>query len=197
MPELYDFLSAPWWAGVGTLALVMTLIFVIKYTRATNRLAETTASMLRLEHESIGLRMRPTIRVTCNDQKRFPFEVRVENLSPVHALVRIKVTVDVDGECLESPKDSDYGGKNILQLQAKSIYAFFLNFQGLPWWTGAPDTKPRSNRHDVRVTLEAWSINFYLSDTGLYDNGNRIPTTVFSWEDRYWQPEVLRQENPE
>ncbi len=196
MNWLCDILSAQWWNAVETLVLVLTLIFVIRYTRATNRLANTTASMLRLEHESIGLQMRPTIGVTCNDLKRYAFQVRVENLSPVHALVRIKVTVDVNGERLESPGDSDYGGKNILQLQAKSIYAFFLNFQGLPWWTGAPDIKPRSNHRDVRVTLEAWSVNFNLSDTGLYDHGNRIPTTVYSWEDRYWQPEVSRRENP-
>ena len=105
-------------SAIGSIALVITLVYVIKYTRATVSLAMQTHASVDLQREEIGLQKRPVVLFLCADERQFHFRTMVRNFGMVHAKACVKATITIDGKVLRIPPRTHYTGERIWQLQA-------------------------------------------------------------------------------
>lgn len=176
--------------GLTPVVLVVTLWFVFRYTRATNRLAETTVAALQVEKDAFDLRQRPVVSISTEHPGKFYFIPRTENRSLVHALVRIKATVVIDGTHLTYPKDSPYGGSEPWQLQSGAIIYGNMKFDDI--MKKLKSSNSEAKQKPAQVTFETWSVNFHSDHTGLDDDNSKGPVVQFYWssDDHRWIPEV-------
>lgn len=183
--------------GLTPLVLSVTLVYIIKYTleagrsaKETRRLAETTVAALQVEKDSFELRQRPVVSIITEHPGRFYFIPRTENRSLVHALVRVKATVVIDGTQLTYPKDSPYGGSESWQLQSGAIIFGNMKFDNFMRELETDNSKAKQK--PAQVTFETWSVNFHSDHSQLDDDNSKGPIVQFYWspDDHSWIPEV-------
>ncbi|HWR83096.1 MAG TPA: hypothetical protein VN285_07325 [Candidatus Deferrimicrobium sp.] len=195
---LLNWASEPWWQGLwtslNTIALVITLIFVMKYTKATNVLAIETHSIAVLQAEEIGLRKRPVVSFLCADQSNFFFVTAIENFSMVHAKARIRVAIEINGRILELTEGHHYAGHRIWHLQAGGPDAptlcGHLSFPSLLELNNINQYGLDLKSVSARVTVEMWVINWCEDDHKLLDDKNKNPVVEWYWKRGQWIPEV-------
>jgi len=187
---LGDFFTSDWWSGLTAIVLAVTLRFVVKYTRATNRLAETTVAALQVEKDAFDLRQRPVVSIITQDPTGYFFRPRLENRSLVHALLRVKATVVIDGTTMQYPKDSAYGGTKPWQFQSGAIT--FGNMLFETFMKELKTNNVEAKLKPARVTFETWSINFHSDHAGLDDDNSKGPIVQYDWSpgEKLWIPEV-------
>ena len=179
-------LMDPYWEGIIAVALVATLVYVIKYTKAT-------WSMAKVHNEELGLKKRPIISVYNRDPEVFKFRTKVTNLSNIHAKLRVKANVDIAGKDLKIPSDQHYSGNRIWQLQGGGYIGGHLSFDDLFEYNDMELGGHESG--EAEVALECWVINYYDDEKGLFDDRNKNPVVHWSWKlldsgGGRWVPEV-------
>ena len=162
--NILELISKPWWPGMwtslNTIALVTTLFFVIRYTKATMRMAES-------QMEEIGLRKRPVVSFGCADENYFNFRTTARNFSMVHAKARVKATVIVNRHLLSLTPEHHYSGERVWHLQAGGsggpTFCGHLDFLTLFEYNNVPQPDP--NSAEAQVTIESWVINWAENDS--------------------------------
>jgi hypothetical protein len=193
-----DTLSANWWSGISTIVLTVTLVFIVVYTKSTNSLAHSTANMAEVQREEFGLRQRPIVTIQCHNPQEFAFRTRIRNRSNVHAKMKVRATIEVNGKRLTLPPNHHYNGQRIWEIQTMAteseVLLGHLGFEnvfrhnGLSWpWQG--------HINQARVFLECWVTNFFDDDSELENDNAKNPLahwdwTVHSGQMGAWVPEV-------
>ena len=195
---LFSWASESWWLGIwtslNTIALIVTLIFVRKYTKSTKELATATRSMAAAHREEVGLRERPVVSFGCADEKQFIFLTTARNFSMVHAKARVKATVIVNRHLLSLTPEHHYAGERVWHLQAGGsggpTFRGHLDFPTLFEYNNVPQPDP--NSAEAQVTIESWVINWAENDSELFNDQNKNPTLQWYWKPRFrqWVPEV-------
>lgn len=173
----------PYWEGIIAVALIVTLIFVIIYAHHTKRLAESTHAMVEVQQEELGLNKRPTVSIHCGDEFNFWFRTAIRNFGNVHAKLKVRVRVNINGKELDTPNDSLYSGKIIWQIQAGGVLASTLNghislkemllFNKLP--TSGHEKNPAT------VSIESWAIRHLEDESLLGSEFSKNPVASWKW----------------
>ena len=177
----------PYWEGITTVALVATLFYAIKYTRAT-------WAMAKVHDEELGLNKSPVISVTCFEQKNFFFRTSIRNFSMVHAKVRVKATIIIDGQVLKIPEDNLYNGTHVWQVQAQgplgNPFQGHLSLDSVLSYNDLP--VPPLAQVQCKIIIESWVINFYENEKELLDDDKKNPIGQWTWNSRkqIWIPDL-------
>ncbi len=193
MAALLDILAKPWWVGINALALICTLIFIARYTRWTRFLAEATNEMAtanqyatELHREEVELRKRPVVSFGCADETNFFFRTTITNFGMVHAKVRVKATVEINGIVLELPPNTHYTGKRAWQIQAGGPYAptfhGHLSFRRLFEYNRMPEPDPAKTK--ATITVKTWAVNFEENELALSDDRYMNPILRWDWDSK-------------
>ncbi|MCK5124906.1 MAG: hypothetical protein KAR42_01510 [candidate division Zixibacteria bacterium] len=187
--SMCSFLSSQNWVGIETIALILTLLFLIRYTKATIEMAKSTKALADAQYEELGLKKKPVMAFYL-DSKSFELITTIENLSTVHAKYWSKLTVMINQKTFYAPESSHYGGKKAWAIQAKDVIRGHYSISGLlePEF----ETKTDFSKLNVRLRVESWCLNYYDND---YDRPKielRNPPLEWYWckERRNWVLEV-------
>lgn len=165
-------LASDWLSGLATLALIATLIVVIKYTQATAKIAQ-------LQEEEIGLKKKPVISIALPPGFNPDFPIFVYNFSSVYAKVRVKATVACNSGTLQLPGGHDYDGTKVWEVQAMGTIG--LPFQGHLDLQRVVKENGLSGSDlmalGLKIWIECWVINHSESESGLYLDANKNPLT--------------------
>jgi len=193
--RLLSTLAEPWWIGLwttlNTLALAATLLWVVKYTAATKKMAAATHLMAEAQQQETDLRKRPVVSIRCAEPTKFEFRTEITNRGPVHARALVRATIWVANRPLQLTPGHRYDGNHVWDLQAG------LSIQGHLGWPEqleannielSPDTTD-----DVRVQLESRVVYFNDPVSSLHQPSSSNPTVEYYWSERRWIPEVTPQ----
>jgi len=200
MDVLNWILKSPLWSVLNTVALIITLFYIIRYTKATTSMAKASNSMVnatslstRAHMEEVRLQKRPVVSIICPNEKDFNFPTRVNNFSMMHAKARFKANIVINGLHLELATGTHYTGDRIWKLQAMG--------QNGPVFHGHLDIVntlrrknmelPAQSELEASVTIDSWVINLYDAEAELFNDENKNPTLHWYWNkrDQKWIPE--------
>ena len=193
---IISILAAEWWIGLwtslNTIAFIITLFYVIKYTKATDDMAKASELMAKAQREQIKLQERPVISIGCYPENQYHFRTKIRNFSMAHAKVRVLAKIEIHGKQLELTPNHHYNGERIWKLQAGGSDAptFYghLDFEKLFIHNKTIGQSPVNS--NARVTLDMWVINSMKTDDELYYDKNKNPTVQWYWNNKKWVPEV-------
>ena len=186
-----EFFSAPWWYGIEAGAIIITFLVLIFYTLAT-------WSIVKLQKEEIGLHKSPVISISCFEQKNFFFRTSIRNFSMVHAKVRVKATIIIDGQELKIPDINLYDGSHIWQVQAQgSLGNPFIGHLSLdPLLLHNKVAVPPLAQTKSKIVIESWVINFSENESKLFDDDRKNPIGQWTWsaKNQLWIPDLCPEE---
>ena len=201
LTAILNILAEPWWVGINALALIFTLVFIALYTKWTKFLVEATREMAtvnqnstKLHREEVELRKRPVVSFRCADETDFYFRTAITNFGMVHAKIRVKATIEINGIKLELPPGTHYTGERTWQVQAGGSYAptFFghLSFRKLFEFNKMPAPNPAKIKATVNV--ETWVVNFEEDELAFDDSECMNPKLRWDWDSKLerWIPEI-------
>ena len=188
----------PYWDGITAVALIVTLIFVIVYAHHTKRLAESTHAMVEVQQEELGLNKRPTVSILCGDDKNFWFRTAIRNFGNVHAKLKVRASIDLNGKKLDIPDDSLYSGKKIWQIQAGGVLAStligHLSLSEILVFNKLPTSGHEKNQ--ATVSIETWVIGHLEDESFLDSDFSKNPVVAWKWhpatraQGGQWVPDV-------
>jgi hypothetical protein len=206
-------LYQPFWTTVSAIALIITLIYIKRYTEESTLIAKSSTKSLEFQKQQILLSQKPVISIvnytpppftiegTYVDQVRrgyhnkseydkkyiFIFRPIIKNFSYHHAKLRVIAKIKVNGNLLLLPPDHYYSGYKIWLLQAGGANTAGLmgnlNFPGM-----FKNNKIDWDNFDIstckaRFTIECWVANINRPEIDLYLDENKNP--ILQW---YWEP---------
>jgi hypothetical protein len=182
----FIFYGKGWWqpftSVLQSVAVLTTLLFVIRYTDATGAMARATVLMAMTEQEVYGLRMQPVVSVSGQAYEtdgKLEFATKIENHSDVHAKLRVVFSIEVGGQWIPLPADQYYGGV-VWALQARTPFPGAL---GLPQAFHRMGLKsPILATQTTRVKAEVWVTNYFASVEKLAAPESKNPTVFWSWD---------------
>lgn len=177
-------LAWPHWNSVQAIALIVTLIFIIWYTRSTHKI-------MKFQEEEIGLKKRPVVTtkierdIKINSTGKFFCRTLVENKSNVHAKYRVEAIISINEKPGKLYQYSYYDGERIWQLQAGTCFAGILNVD---------DFSPEKDT--ASIFFKSWAVNYQEKDDALMDDKNRNPNTKWDWDPKRsaWIPDAAPEE---
>jgi len=174
--------------AIATGALVWTLIYVAKYTKATKEMADATIRMASIAQasakaalEAEKIRRQPVVQVSCDPQRQreFYFRTLVANRGSGHAKLRVLATIEVDGVGLALMPNHRYNGVRIWNLHAGHGITGHLDFEGV--FKHNDFKVPDGRRAEVKVTLKSWVIHYNDPVSWLDSDEAKMPTSRYTW----------------
>jgi hypothetical protein len=203
------------WQILTAITLIVTLIYIINYTRATKRLANETSVSAEIQKREFLYKQRPVISIFNFKPEEFYFIPVFYNFSNVHAKLRVKATIKFGEKTLKLPEGHLYNGEKIWQLQAggneaprlfgnldfrrilevnEMIIAPELSEKGKLYEDTIDYTGDfyKRNMEYASITIECWAVNINRSDDELNNKENKNPVVQWYWKkkSRRWIPEV-------
>lgn len=179
-----EFLSSQiFWSAAGTIALIVTLVFIIIYTKATRELAQ-------ISKEELGLKKKPVINFYIKDECLFNFQTMTHNLSNVHAKYRVKITLIIKNNIrIEMSPENTYGGEKVWPLQAEMTYQGSIPIEDaiLKYYENEVEMK----NAPLGMIVESWAINFSEPEEKLFSDESKNPNWEWYWKNgEKWIPEA-------
>lgn len=190
------------WTAMNSIALIITLFWVIIYTKATRAMAEASGKMADAQSEEIQMRRRPVVTVNNQNSSNCYFRTEITNGGSVHAKARFKATVTINSQLLELPAGHRYNGDHVWELQARSKIEGHLDIENMLNMSRISIDDCGLTHASVRI--DSWVIYYYDQESQLYEDENRNPVTEWYWQGPWgnqaggmWIPEVSPLVNPQ
>ena len=200
LDSLGKFLTCPFWDFIQTWALIATLGFIIWYTHSTHEI-------MKLQKEEIGLKKRPIVSFTIEEQRRdnngMPLKVPsnfycstfITSHNLVHAKYRVEAIIEINSKRLKLDPNTHYAGDRIWELQAGTTSPGHLDLDDILRKNNIRGFRPESSR--AMIYFKSWAVNYYEKNDSLKLDINRNPDSRWNWSHALlaWIPQAISDED--